>query len=55
MCAGCERCSRPERDKRALLVAGIPYYRTPGFWATIGFGALDPELPTRVLEYMHVQ
>jgi hypothetical protein len=43
-----------ERDRRALLVAGIPYYRTEGFWAGVGFGALDPELPTRVLEYMHV-
>ena len=55
VCAGCKKCSRPERDKRALLVAGIPYYQTPGFWSTTGFGALDPELPTRVLEYMHVE
>jgi hypothetical protein len=54
VCAGCERCPMPERDKRALLVAGIPYYRTSGFWAAVGFGALDPELPARVLEYMHV-
>jgi hypothetical protein len=36
-------------------VAGIPYYQTPGFWANVGFGALDPELPTRVLEYMRVE
>jgi hypothetical protein len=44
-----------ERDKRALLVADIPYYRTTGFWASVGFGALDPELPARVLEYMGVE
>jgi len=55
VCAGCRKCSRLERDERALLVAGIPYYQTPGFWATVGFGALDPELPTRVLEYMRVE
>jgi len=55
VCAGCGRCSTLERDKRALLVAGVPYYRTTGFWSTVGFGALDPELPTRVLEYMHVE
>jgi hypothetical protein len=55
VCAGCGRCSMPERDRRALLVAGVPYYRTPGFWASVGFGALDPELPARVLEYMHVE
>jgi hypothetical protein len=54
VCAGCERCSMPERDKRALLVAGVPYYRTSGFWSTVGFGALDPDLPARVLEYLHV-
>ena len=54
MCAECGRCTMLERDRRALLVAGIPYYRTEGFWAGVGFGALDPELPTRVLEYMHV-
>ena len=55
VCAGCRKCSRLERDKRALLVAGIPYYQTPGFWANVGFGALDPELPTRVLEYLRVE
>jgi hypothetical protein len=54
VCAGCERCSVLERHKRAFRVAGVPYYQTPGFWSTVGFGALDPELPTRVLEYMHV-
>jgi hypothetical protein len=42
------------RDKRALLVDGVPYYRIAGFWTSAGFGALDPDLPTRVLEYMHV-
>jgi hypothetical protein len=55
VCAGCRKCSGPERDKRALLVAGIPYYQTSGFWASVGFGALDPELPTRVLGYMRVE
>jgi hypothetical protein len=55
VCAGCRKCSRSERDKRALLVAGIPYYHTSGFWASVGFGALDPELPTRVLEYIGVE
>lgn len=55
VCAGCKKCSTPERDKKALLVAGVPYYRTPGFWSAVGFGALDPELPTRVLEYMRVE
>ena len=55
VCAGCEGCSMPERDKRALLVASTPYYRTSGFWPGVGFGALDPELPTRVLEYMRVE
>jgi hypothetical protein len=55
VCAGCERCSMPERHKRALRVAGVPYYLTSGFWSTVGFGALDPELPARVLEYMHVE
>jgi hypothetical protein len=54
MCAECEKCTMVEWDKRALLVAGIPYYRKAGFWTTVGFGALDPELPTRVLEYLHV-
>jgi hypothetical protein len=54
VCAGCERCSMSERHKRALRVAGVPYYRTSGFWSTVGFGALDPELPARVLEYLHV-
>ena len=44
-----------ERDRRALLVAGVPYYRTPGFWASVGFGALDQGLPARVLEYLHVE
>jgi hypothetical protein len=55
MCASCGGCGTLERDKRALLVAGVPYYRTTGFWASVGFGALDPELPTRVLEYMGVE
>ena len=55
VCGGCGRCSMLERDRRALLVAGVPYYRPPGFWASVGFGALDPELPARVLEYMHVE
>jgi hypothetical protein len=54
MCAECEKCTMVEWDKRALLVAGVPYYRKAGFWATVGFGALDPELPARVLEYMDV-
>jgi hypothetical protein len=54
MCAECEKCTMVEWDKRALLVTGVPYYRKAGFWATVGFGALDPELPARVLEYMHV-
>lgn len=54
VCAGCERCSMPERHKRALRVAGVPYYLTSGFWSTVGFGALDPDLPARVLEYLHV-
>jgi hypothetical protein len=54
ICAGCGRCTMLGRDKRALLVDGVPYYQTAGFWAGVGFGALDPELPTRVLEYMHV-
>lgn len=55
MCASCRGSTKLERDKRALLVAGVPYYRTQGFWASVGFGALDPELPTRVLEYMGVE
>ena len=54
VCAGCERYSMSERHKRALRVADVPYYRTSGFWSTVGFGALDPELPARVLEYLHV-
>lgn len=55
VCAGCAKCSMPERHKRALLVDGVPYYRTQGFWVSVGFGALDPELPTRVLEYLRVE
>jgi hypothetical protein len=54
VCAECESCSMLERHKRALRVAGVPYYRISGFWSTVGFGALVPELPARVLEYMHV-
>lgn len=54
MCAECKRCAMLVRDSRALLVRGIPYYEIEGFWASVGFGALDPDLPTRVLEYMHV-
>lgn len=54
LCSDCERCSMRERQKRALRVAGVPYYRAPGFWSTVGFGALDPDLPARVLEYLHV-
>jgi hypothetical protein len=54
MCAECRRCASLVRDTRALLVTDIPYYRTEGFWASVGFGALDPDLPARVLEYMHV-
>jgi hypothetical protein len=39
----------------ALLADGVPYYRTEGFWARVGFGALDPDLPARVLEYLGVE
>jgi hypothetical protein len=39
----------------AVVLAREGHYRTPGFWASVGFGALDPELPARVLEYMHVE
>jgi hypothetical protein len=45
LCAGCRGCSAYERDQRALLADGVPYYRTEGFWARVGFGALDPDLP----------
>jgi hypothetical protein len=55
MCAGCRKCPAPERERRALLVDGVPYYRTEGFWARVGFGALDPELPARVVEYLGVE
>jgi hypothetical protein len=55
VCAGCKGCSVPERDKMALLAGGMPYYRAGGFWASVGFGALDAELPTRVLEYLGVE
>jgi hypothetical protein len=55
VCAGCAGCSGPERDQRALLEDGVPYYRTTGFWAQVGFGALDAELPARVLEYLGVE
>ena len=55
VCAGCKGCSLLERDKRALLAGDVPYYRTAGFWAGVGFGALDPDLPARVLEYLGVE
>jgi hypothetical protein len=55
VCAGCAGCSGPERDQRALLEDGVPYYRTTGFWAQVGFGALDADLPARVLEYLGVE
>lgn len=55
LCAQCRRCSAAERRKRALLVDGVPYYLTAGFWTDTGFGALDPELPARVLEYLGVE
>jgi hypothetical protein len=54
LCAGCKRCSGRERDQRALLAGDVPYYRTSCFWARVGFGALDAELPARVLEYLGV-
>ena len=46
---------RPQRDQRALLEDGVPYYRTTGFWAQVGFRALDADLPARVLEYLGVE
>jgi hypothetical protein len=55
VCAGCAGCSGPERDQRAWLEDGVPYYRTTGFWTQVGFGALDAELPARVLEYLGVE
>lgn len=55
VCAGCAGCSSHERDQRAWLEDGVPYYRTTGFWAQVGFGARDPELPARVLEYLGVE
>jgi hypothetical protein len=55
VCAGCADCSGRERDQRALLADGVPYYRSSGFWAHVGFGALDPDLPARVLEYLGVE
>jgi hypothetical protein len=27
VCAGCKKCSVPERDQQALLAGGVPYYR----------------------------
>jgi hypothetical protein len=54
LCAGCRGCPAGDRDQRALLTDGVPYYRTEGFWARTGFGALDPDLPARVLEYLGV-
>lgn len=55
VCAGCRSYPAWELDRRALLADGVPYYRTEGFWARVGFGAFDPELPARVLEYLGVE
>jgi hypothetical protein len=54
-CAGCKGCSIAERDQRALRAGDVPYYRIPGFWTSVGFGALDADLPARVLEYLSVE
>ena len=55
VCAGCRTCPAWAADRWALLTDGVPIYRTDGFWAQVGFGAFDPQLPTRVLEYLGVE
>jgi hypothetical protein len=55
VCAGCDGRSVAELNELALRAGGGPYYRAGGFWARVGFGALDAELPGRVLEYLGVE
>ena len=48
-CTTCARALRRGRRPESLADAGVPYWERDTIWARTGFGAIDDELPDRIL------